>query len=174
MPSPQAQEAVTVRVFTQRFSATRRGARLARMLAAQQLDAWGVPYGSEPSDAAALVVAELAANAVLHGRVPGRDFALRLTYNTAKGLVRVEVTDTHGAMPARAPRDAAADDGETGRGLVLVDALAVRWGVSGRSGPGKTVWAYVSAGSADRPAEGPAGGPPARACSALPPRGPRR
>lgn len=144
MPSPRAQEAVTVRVFTQRFSATRRGARLARMLATQQLDAWGVPYGSEPSDAAALVVAELAANAVLHGRVPGRDFALRLTYNTVKDLVRVEVSDTHNALPARAPRGAVLD-GERGRGLVLVDAIAVQWGVSGRSGPGKTVWAYVSA-----------------------------
>lgn len=144
MPSPQAQEAVTVRVFTQRFSATRRGARLARRLATQQLDAWGIPYGSGPSDATALVVAELAANAVLHGRVPGRDFALRLAYNSAKDLVRVEVTDTHNALPARAPRDAACD-GETGRGLVLVDAIAVRWGVSGRSGPGKTVWAYVPA-----------------------------
>ncbi|MFI6079403.1 ATP-binding protein [Streptomyces sp. NPDC051217] len=144
MPSPQAQEAVTVRVFTQRFSATRRGARLARRLATQQLDSWGIPYGSEPSEAAALVVAELAANAVLHGRVPGRDFALRLSYNTGKELVRIEVTDTHGALPVRAPRGAAAD-GEHGRGLVLVDAIAVRWGVSGRSGPGKTVWAYVLA-----------------------------
>lgn len=105
MPSPQAQEAVTVRVFTQRFSATRRGARLARRLATQQLDAWGIPYGSGPSDATALVVAELAANAVLHGRVPGRDFALRLAYNSAKDLVRVEVTDTHNALPATcAPR----------------------------------------------------------------------
>lgn len=144
MPSPRAQAAVTVRVFTQRFSATRRGARLARMLATQQLDAWGIPYGSEPSDGAALVVAELAANAVLHGRVPGRDFALRLAYNTGRNLVRIEVTDTHNALPARAPRGAAAD-GERGRGLVLVDAIAVRWGVSGRSGPGKTVWAYVPA-----------------------------
>ncbi|WP_329380263.1 ATP-binding protein [Streptomyces sp. NBC_01716] len=144
MPSLQAQEAVTVRVFNQRFSATRRGARLARRLATQQLDAWGIPYGSEPSDAAVLVVAELAANAVLHGRVPGRDFALRLAYNTAKDLVRIEVSDTHGAMPMRAPRGVAAD-GEHGRGLVLVDAVALQWGVSGRTGPGKTVWAYVPA-----------------------------
>ncbi|MEV0776004.1 ATP-binding protein [Streptomyces sp. NPDC050433] len=148
MPSPQAQEAVTVRVFTQRFSATRRGARLARRLATQQLDAWGIPYGCEPSDAAALVVAELAANAVLHGRVPGRDFALRLAYNTAKDLVRIEVSDTHNTLPSRAPRGAAPDE-ERGRGLVLVDAIAVQWGISGRSGPGKTVWAYVQASRGD-------------------------
>lgn len=89
------------------------------------------------------MVAELAASAVLHGQVPGRDFALRLAYNTAKNLVRIEVTDTHNAMPARAPRGAAGE--ERGRGLVLVDAIALRWGVSGRSGPGKTVWAYVPA-----------------------------
>lgn len=57
MPATQqTQVVVTVRAFVQRFSATRRGARLARVLALQQLDAWGVPYDSEASDAVALVV----------------------------------------------------------------------------------------------------------------------
>lgn len=145
MPATQqTQVAVTVRAFVQRFSATRRGARLARVLALQQLDAWGVPYGSEASDAVALVVAELAGNAVLHGRVPGRDFALRLAYGTDPALLRVEVSDTHDALPGRSDHDL---DSERGRGLVIVDALALRWGVSGRSGPGKTVWAVVAVGA---------------------------
>lgn len=60
-----------VSVFVQRFSSTPRGARLARLLVLHQPDAWGVPHGSEASDTAALLVAELAANAVTHGRVPG-------------------------------------------------------------------------------------------------------
>ena len=30
---------------------------------------------------------------------------------------------------------------ECGRGLLLVEALASRWGVDERKGPGKTVWA---------------------------------
>src|SRR5690348_5384518 len=96
MTSPVTREpAVTVRVFTQRFSSTPRGARLARRLALHQLDRWRLPYGSETSDAVGLLVAELAANAVTHGRVPGRDFELTLAY--APGLrLRVDVSDTRG------------------------------------------------------------------------------
>ncbi|WP_435192517.1 ATP-binding protein [Streptomyces sp. NRRL F-5630] len=141
MPMPQTQVTVTVRTFAQRFFSTRRGARLARRLAAHQLEAWGVPYGSATSDTLLLIVAELAANAVRHGRVPGRDFVLRLVHRPAAALVRVEVSDTHPALPVRlAP---APEDAEGGRGLLLVDALASRWGVTERTGPGKTVWAEL-------------------------------
>lgn len=62
-----------IRNFDVRLSATPRGARLARLLATEQLRAWGLPM-----DPAAHLVAELAANAVTHGRVPGRDFQLLL------------------------------------------------------------------------------------------------
>lgn len=127
-------------MFTQRFSATRRGARLARRLAAYQLDVWGVAYGSELSEAVSLIVAELSANAALHGRVPGRDFEVCLSSDGASGTVRVEVSDTHPAWPAMVRPT---DEGEGGRGLLLVDALAERWDVRGRVGPGKTVWAEV-------------------------------
>ncbi|EST37175.1 hypothetical protein N566_14455 [Streptomycetaceae bacterium MP113-05] len=126
--------------FVQRISATRRGARLARLLAVQQLDAWGIPYGSEPSDVAAAVVAELTANAVTHGRVPGQDFELRLAL-TGRTL-RIEVTDTRtekGPDPTPVPLAA---DSESGRGLLLVQALAMRWGVRERT-VGKTIWAAV-------------------------------
>ncbi|MFF4565725.1 ATP-binding protein [Streptomyces sp. NPDC001435] len=131
-------------MFVQRFSATRRGARLARRLATHRLDDWGVPYGSPAADTVALVVAELAANAVLHGRVPGRDFELRLRCDRTAGVVRVEVADTHPGRPeCPEPRRPGADpaDADGGRGLLLVAAVATRWGVDDRSGPGKTVWA---------------------------------
>lgn len=140
MRAPQTQGPTTADVFVQRFSSTRRGARLARILAACQLDAWGVPYGAPLSEAVTLIVAELSANAVLHGLVPGRDFALRLLRDRASGRVRVEVSDTHPARPVRLT-PSSADDG--GRGLLLVGALATRWGVTERPGPGKTVWAEV-------------------------------
>jgi anti-sigma regulatory factor (Ser/Thr protein kinase) len=65
-------------VFTQRFSSTARGARLARLLAVERLNAWGFPYGSDLSASTAQIVAELAANAVTHGHVPGRDFEMRI------------------------------------------------------------------------------------------------
>ncbi|WP_416982992.1 ATP-binding protein [Streptomyces sp. T028] len=141
MQAPHPQVAVTVRVFAQRFSATRRGARLARRLAVHQLDLWGIPYGSPASDAVELVVAELAANAVLHGRVPGRDFELRLRCDRVADVVRVEVSDTHPCRPEPHDPTPGTADAEGGRGLLLVAAVAVRWGVTDRTGPGKTVWA---------------------------------
>ncbi|MEU3030858.1 ATP-binding protein [Streptomyces incarnatus] len=148
MPTPQAQVTVTVHTFAQRFTSTRRGARLARWLAAHQLEAWGVPHGTTASDAVVLVVAELAANAVRHGRVPGRNFALRLVHRPAAALVRVEVSDTHPALPVRlAPAPA---DAEGGRGLLLVDALASRWGVTERTGSGKAVWAELDLAAGTR------------------------
>ncbi|MEV7063540.1 ATP-binding protein [Streptomyces collinus] len=135
---------VTVRVFRQRLSSTPRGARLARNLTLNQLHSWGIPYGSDVSYAAGAIVAELAANAVTHGRVPGRDFELRLALVT--GSVRVEVTDTRSGPPyppapgaVRPPRPL----DEHGRGFVLVDALADRWEVLDHEPPDKTVRAEI-------------------------------
>ncbi|MEU5095030.1 ATP-binding protein [Streptomyces sp. NPDC020996] len=146
---PTPQPPVTVRTFAQRLSATPRGARLARHLALHQLDAWGVPHGSNASDAVAVIVAELAANAVTHGRVPGRDFELRL--DLAAGRIGVEVTDTLAERRPPAPGAVHMPDplGDGGRGLALVAALADRWEVRDRP-PGKTVRAEV-----DLPGGGP-------------------
>ncbi|MEV5162206.1 ATP-binding protein [Streptomyces sp. NPDC053728] len=141
MPAPHAHSLATTRVFAQRFSATRRGARLARLLASLQLVEWGHARGTDDHDTVTLVVAELAANAVLHGRVPSRDFALLLRHEDDMQVIRIEVSDTHPARPACAQPG---EEEEYGRGLLLVDALVARWGVCDRLGPGKTVWAeYV-------------------------------
>lgn len=143
-PHPHVANPVTVRVFSQRLSATPRGARLARRFAVQQLDAWGVPYDSPASDTAALIVAELATNAVTHGRVPGRDFGLDLSL-TADGTLCIEVTDTRADRRPRVDPAVPAAEAESGRGLFLVDALATRWGVTARrgGGPGKVVRAEL-------------------------------
>ncbi|MFG2131715.1 ATP-binding protein [Streptomyces sp. NPDC048751] len=139
---PTSQSPVTVRMFTQRLSATPRGARLARHLAVNQLHSWGIPYGTDTHHTLALIVAELAANAVTHGRVPGRDFELRLSL--VPGSVRVEVTDTRSGARLPGPGDVRPPGplDEDGRGLALVDALADRWEVVDRE-PGKTVRAEV-------------------------------
>ncbi|MGW2699109.1 ATP-binding protein [Streptomyces sp. NPDC001340] len=130
-------------MLTQRLSPTPRGARLARHLALAQLDAWGIPHGTDTADAVAVIVAELAANAVTHGRVPGRDFELRLSLLV--GSVRIEVTDTRAEQRPLGPKDVRepAPLADAGRGLVLVDALADRWEVVDREPPGKTVRAEV-------------------------------
>jgi anti-sigma regulatory factor (Ser/Thr protein kinase) len=120
--------------FTVLLSATPRGARLARLLTDAQLRSWGLP-----PDPARHVVAELAANAASHGCAPGRNFRLTLTVTGA--LLRIEVTDTRGEeLPEiQAPEP----DAESGRGLLLVDALAHRWGIADDHYPRKIVWAEL-------------------------------
>ncbi|MET7852353.1 ATP-binding protein [Streptomyces avermitilis] len=106
---------------------------------------WGLPL-----DPARLIVAELAANAALHGRVPGRSFRLTLSV-TARGTLRIEVADTRGAdLPAPARVTAEAPP-ESGYGLLLVDELADRWGVRSGPVPSKTVWAELDLVPADDP-----------------------
>ncbi|GAA1370653.1 ATP-binding protein [Streptomyces beijiangensis] len=133
------QEPVTVRVFTQRFSSTPLGARLARHLALHQLHGWGIPRGTRTSDTAAVIIAELAANATTHGRVPGRDFELSLCH--APGVLRIDVSDTR--TERRPHLNTPAVDADSGRGLLLVDALADRWEVLDRVPLGKTVRAEL-------------------------------
>jgi len=137
------QTAPPVGHFTVLLSATRRGARLARLLTERQLADWGLP-----SEAAEHVVAELAANAVVHGRVPGRDFRLGLRLD-AFGTLRIEVTDARGDRIPHVPNSAPAY-AESGRGLLLVAAYADRWGVDEAPAPCKTVWAELVPGQVDR------------------------
>lgn len=140
--------------FGMRFSSTPRGARLARRLCGERLAAWGVPYGTDTHDTLTLINAELCANAVRHGHIPGHDFRVDLTAEPVAGTmaVRIAVTDTRGdRLPAPAPADSAGDR-TGGRGLLLVAALADRWGCDPRSdGPGKTVWALCAIPEPNRP-----------------------
>ncbi|UBI38135.1 MULTISPECIES: ATP-binding protein [Streptomyces] len=100
----------------------------------RSLALWGL---LEVEDAAVLVLSELLTNAVVHARVPpGRQIETRFL-PTGRG-VRIQVDDADGGW--RFPRP---QDGQGGHGLLLVDALAQRWGVSPRDGVGKSVWALV-------------------------------
>ncbi|MPY51671.1 ATP-binding protein [Streptomyces acidicola] len=133
----------STRNFSVLLSSTPRGARLARLLATEQLRTWGLPL--HPAD---LVVAEFAANAATHGRVPGRDF--RLTLYVVGDALRIEVTDTRGD---RLPQlGAAGPDAESGRGLLLVETLAYRWGTTDGPYPRKTIWAEIALPPAPKPA----------------------
>ncbi|GHD14098.1 ATP-binding protein [Streptomyces violarus] len=133
-----------VRHFTIQLSATRRGARLARLLTERQLDEWGEPY-----DAAAQVVAELASNAVLHGHVRGRDFRLSLKLRFDR-MLRIEVTDARGDRIPRIP-DPVEKDAEGGRGLRIVEEYTGRWGVTEAPASAKTVWAELALSNSDLP-----------------------
>ncbi|KUN89051.1 hypothetical protein AQJ66_06225 [Streptomyces bungoensis] len=137
----EAQPRTPTHHLTLRFSGTRRGARLARQLAVQQFTEWtGLPYDSDPARTVALVTAELASNAIRHGSLPGRDF--RLTLLHLPRTLRIEVTDTrpeHLPTPVT-PQPA---DATSGRGLLLVQACADRWGCEARDAHTKAVWAEV-------------------------------
>ncbi|WP_404819007.1 ATP-binding protein [Streptomyces phaeolivaceus] len=138
MPQHPAPE----REFTMRLTSTPRGARLARRLVSHRLNDWGHPYTTPANETLTLIAAELTANAVRHGHVPGRDFRLQLTL--AEGTFRVEVTDTRAESqpPSTPPTPDSAS--ESGRGMFLVAALADDWGVTPRpAAPGKTVWAEL-------------------------------
>ncbi|MER5633646.1 ATP-binding protein [Streptomyces nitrosporeus] len=136
-----AQLAPAARSFTVILSPTPRGARLARLLTAAQLHDWGM--APDLVHTAQQVVAELASNAATHGRVRGRDFLLGLATAGEGRTLRVEVTDTRGdSLPRLLPCVPPPDD-ETGRGLLLVEALADRWGVVPGPVPRKTVWAEI-------------------------------
>ncbi|WP_344601764.1 ATP-binding protein [Streptomyces glaucus] len=134
MNQKTGEAAIPVLDFSVQLSATPRGARLARLLGAEQLRSWGLPL-----DPARQIIAELAVNAATHGRVPGRDF--RLALHVVAGVLRIEVADTRGEELPRSQRPA--PDAESGRGLLLVEALADRWGVTGDRFPRKTVWAEL-------------------------------
>lgn len=89
---------------------------------------------------AELTVTELTANAVRH--VPEHPFTLHVTSDGEHALI--EVTDR---APHRLPRLRTAHRMEdcTGRGLRLVSATAVRWGVTAQPATAeKTVWALLS------------------------------
>ncbi|MEV0485752.1 ATP-binding protein [Streptomyces sp. NPDC050508] len=116
------------------FRRERRSVPAARHFAHAFLVEWGLADVERSGDVL-LCVSELATNALVHGVPPGRQFRVFLRYDGQ--VLRVEVHDSGGGSP----HVGAADDGdEGGRGLLLVAALADKWGVAERD-LGKVVWA---------------------------------
>ncbi|MFS0697415.1 ATP-binding protein [Streptomyces nitrosporeus] len=117
-------------LFRERFCRReRRSVPLVREFVREAVAEWG--FGARMDDVL-LCVSELATNALLHGVPPGRGYAVHLRGDG--DVLSVQVHDSGDGVPAvRVP------EGEDGRGLLLVEALADRWGVGERS-PGKIVW----------------------------------
>jgi len=112
----------------------------ARHFVASTLAAWSVAADDVP-----LLVSELATNAVLHAR---SEFTVSIALGA--GLLRVEVSDGNSRMPIVAVVPA---DAYSGRGLMLVQALASAWGVERHTDQGKTVWFEMALhGTAPTPA----------------------
>ncbi|MFD5412793.1 ATP-binding protein [Streptomyces nojiriensis] len=124
--------------YTQTLPCTEDSVPVARRSVRTTLVCWGL---ENLHDDAALIVSELASNAVVHahrGDVPG---CFRLTVERPDNrTLRLWVFDHSRNRPRaiRAPADA-----ESGRGLAVVEALADRWGVAPRSW-GKGIWAEIN------------------------------
>lgn len=137
MNSESAQLISATRHFSALLSSTPRGARLARLLAAEWLRMWDLPRGV--AEAAEHVLAELVANATTHGRLPGRSARVVLRADT--DVLRIAVTDTRGDTLPELAHQPSCPLADSGRGLLIVEALADRWGVERGPVPQKTVWA---------------------------------
>ncbi|MFF5427907.1 MULTISPECIES: SpoIIE family protein phosphatase [unclassified Streptomyces] len=106
----------------------------ARSAVGQALRDWGMP---ELADDAELLTGELLVNVLLHTE-GGAVLTLEVLPEPVR-RVRLSVQDRSSAWPRRrTPGEAAT----SGRGLMLLDALASRWGVEPR-GEGKAVWCEI-------------------------------
>jgi serine phosphatase RsbU (regulator of sigma subunit)/anti-sigma regulatory factor (Ser/Thr protein kinase) len=99
----------------------------------------GVRADPERVDILVLLCSELVTNAVLHAAGPSQ---MRL--RVRDGRVRLEVHDPSSQVPVPRAQDLSAT---SGRGMLLVDALADSWGVEvgdGLPDEGKTVWVELA------------------------------
>ncbi|MFB8777208.1 ATP-binding protein [Streptomyces broussonetiae] len=116
-----------------------RSVPIARQFARDVLLRWQL---AELADEAQLVITELTANTINHARADH----IRVTVRRLdEGRVRVAVIDRSRAVPVLRKVD---DDTEHGRGLALVEAVSVEWGVDAFQ-RGKRVWADLETSARD-------------------------
>lgn len=128
--SAYVREALTVRLFAEPAAVGELRRRVRSLLAG-----WGLP---QHADTAQLCVSELATNVVTH---VGEGVPVTLRVSMAGDRPRIELTDPDpSALPTLI---AATDDAESGRGLALLDALTLRWGVTPHA-DGKTTWCELA------------------------------
>jgi hypothetical protein len=96
---------------------------------------------------AELLVSEMVTNSVAASRSAGRMAPVRLWLLADKTQAVILVWDACHRPPA--PVDGVGEDAESGRGLLLVEALSERWGWyypprhAGQPAAGKTTWALL-------------------------------
>lgn len=100
----------------------------ARALVDEACRRWRI---TDLADTAALIVTELVANGIQHAGSP-----MRLTLSLRDRHLHVSLRDGSSLMPRRTTAD---EELESGRGLLIIEALAVAWG-SVAVTDGKVVW----------------------------------
>jgi len=121
----------TLATFERTFQALEHAPRSARHFVMEVLGDWG---GVEAVHNAALVVTELATNAVVHAR---SSFTLRVMIGDESIRISVQDSDPRPATPTGPSRAEF-----SGRGLDIVAGIASRWGAEFLDG-GKVVWAEI-------------------------------
>ncbi|MFF3245042.1 ATP-binding protein [Streptomyces sp. NPDC002870] len=106
----------------------------------EQLAHWGF---QALEDEVQLAVTELAANVIKH---VGAGAAATLVMEPSEARLRVELHDKSSAVPTLRDPDC---EGECGRGLHLLEALAAEWGTA-VTAAGKGVWCEIALGSVPR------------------------
>jgi hypothetical protein len=109
----------------QAFAFSREAPAAARHFVVATVNAWGV---GDLADDAALVVTELAANAIVHAHS-----AFTVILSAHHDRLRISVHDAGPLAGAGLPTAPL-------HGLGVVDALASRWGIESLGNAGKTVW----------------------------------
>jgi DNA-binding NarL/FixJ family response regulator len=126
------------RRLTSELAADRRSARSARELVRELLE----PADQELLALVELLVTELVTNAVVHA-----SSAPRVQLLVSPLLVRVEVFDRVPELPRQRVPDV---EGPGGRGLLVLERMATRWGAEPVEG-GKVVWFEVDRAAFARP-----------------------
>lgn len=110
----------------------------ARLHAQLVLWEWGLSVLSEN---AGLIVSELMTNAIQASLSAEMILPVRLRLLADRSRLLIQVQDSNRYPPART---GTSDDGESGRGLLIVEALSTKWGWHRHEGQGgKTVWALM-------------------------------
>jgi anti-sigma regulatory factor (Ser/Thr protein kinase) len=130
-PQTYGTELRPVRRARRAFPATPESVTQARHFVTETALAWGF---AQLAQDAQLVVSELGGNAVRHAH---SEFTVVISESGAS--IRLAVSDLSHEVP-REQRPA--NDSSSGRGLMLVGALATEWGVE-QSPDGKVVWAQL-------------------------------
>jgi hypothetical protein len=114
------------------FALSRDAPAAARHFAVGALRRWGI---ADLADDVALVVTELAANAVRHARS-----GFTVILSSRSDTVRISVRDASPLPPAGVSGSGSVLPVAPLHGLGAVNAMATRWGVESLGSVGKTVW----------------------------------